>query len=78
MTDEQRLAELQAALLDLLDQKSTPQAIIDTLRQDPRFAEHADYLATFEPRMVAVAQELIAKWGRRDGGNVLKTTPREE
>jgi hypothetical protein len=70
MTDEQRLAELQTALLDLLDRGIPPQAVIDNLRADPRFAEHAEYLATFEPRMVAVAQELIAKWGRRDGGNL--------
>jgi hypothetical protein len=74
MTDEQRLAELQAALLDLLDRKVPPRALIDNLRQDLRFAEHAEYLATFEPRMVAVAQELIAKWGRRDGGNMFQET----
>ena len=45
--------------------------IINRLQRDPQLAEFADYVATFEPRMVEVAIELVAKWGRREGGNLV-------
>ena len=70
MTEDEQLARFQATLLDLLDRGDSPQAIIDTLRSDPRWPGYADYVATFEPRMVAVAVELVAKWGQREGGNL--------
>ena len=70
MPDDERLASFQAALLDLLAQKHPPATIIAQLRSDPQLAEYADYVATFEPRMIEVAIELVAKWGRREGGNL--------
>jgi hypothetical protein len=70
MSDDSSLAHFQTKLLDLLDRVEDPQAIVRELQSDPRIAEYAAYIATFEPRMVEVAVELIAKWGRRDGGNL--------
>jgi hypothetical protein len=62
------LARFQRTLLDLLSQGQAPQNIIAQLQRDPELAEFAAYLASFEPRMVEVAVELVAKWGRREGG----------
>jgi len=70
MPDEATLAHFQAKLLDLLDHGEAPDEIIRQLRSDPQLAEYASYIATFEPRMIEVAVQLIAKWGRRDGGNL--------
>ena len=67
----QELAEFQTALLDLLHQPLATEEILVRLRDDPRFAPYADYIATFEPRMVEVAAELTKKWGNLhdDGTN---------
>jgi len=70
MPDDEHLARFQAALLDLLAQGYPPELIIAQLRSDPQLAAYADYVATFEPRMIEVAIELVAKWGRREGGNL--------
>ena len=70
MADDANLARFQAVLLDLLAQGHPPATIIARLRTDPQLAYYADYVATFEPRMVEVAIELVAKWGRREGGNL--------
>jgi hypothetical protein len=77
MSDDTNLARFQAALLDLLDQGHPPQEIVARLQRDPSLAEYAAYVATFEPRMVAVAIELVAKWGRREGGNLAVFIPTE-
>ncbi len=70
MPDDSNLAHFQATLLDLLDQGLPPAEITATLQNDPLLAEYAGYISTFEPRMVEVAIELVAKWGQRDGGNL--------
>lgn len=61
-------ARFQAALLDALDQGLEPQELIERLLRDPQLAEFAAYICAFEPRMVEVAIQLLAKWGRRDAG----------
>jgi len=68
MPDDPALARFQATLLDLLSKGQQPQSIIDHLRSDRELADFAEYVATFEPRMLEVAIELVAKWGRREGG----------
>ena len=68
MPDDQILARFQATLLDLLSRGLPPEEIVGRLRRDPELAPFADYVATFEPRMVEVAVELVAKWGHREGG----------
>jgi hypothetical protein len=65
---DDQLARLQAALLAALDERLPPQTVIERLQRDPQFADFAAYLGTFEPRMVEVAIQLVAKWGRRDAG----------
>ena len=68
MPDDPTLARFQATLLDLLSRGLPPAEIVDRLRADSELAPYADYVATFEPRMIEVAVELVAKWGRREGG----------
>lgn len=59
------IAEFQSSLLELLDRSERPEDVIRALRADRRFAELSEYIDSFEPRMVEVAQELVSKWGKR-------------
>lgn len=65
MTPDDALADFQAALLDLLAREHSPVEIQRRLREDDAFAAHRDYVLGFEPRMLAVAVELVKKWGKR-------------
>ena len=65
LPDDPQLAHFQATLLDLLSRGLTPQQVIDHLQRDPQLADFQAYIATFEPRMVEVAIELVQKWGRK-------------
>lgn len=65
-TEYSRLAEFQAALLALLAQPLSPAEMLQCLHNEPAFAPYADYIATFEPRMIEVAAELTKKWGRSE------------
>jgi hypothetical protein len=75
MPDDASLAHFQAVLLDLLDRGHAPEQLVAQLQQDPSLAEYVDYISTFEPRMLEVAIELVAKWGRREGGNLAPFPP---
>ena len=68
MADDLLLARFQALLLDALSRAKSADDVLVRLRADPDLAEYADYIATFEPRMIEVAIELTKKWGVRDGG----------
>jgi hypothetical protein len=59
------LAAFQDALLELLAQDLPTEVIRAKLRDDPAFAEFRDYATALEPRMLAVAVELMKKWARR-------------
>jgi hypothetical protein len=61
------LARFQAALVDLLAQDLPADVIQGRLHEDAAFAEFRDYVDGFEPRMLAVAAELVKKWGKRSG-----------
>ena len=65
MASADDLARFQAALLDLLSQDLPADAMRQRLRDDPAFAEFREYVVGFEPRMLAVAAELVKKWGKR-------------
>jgi len=59
------LDTLQQVMLELLATKLPPAEILARLRSDARLAAYRPYLDTFEPRMIEVAQHLVARWGRR-------------
>ena len=65
MASADDLAAFQSALLELLAQELPADVIERRLREDAVFAEFRTYVETFEPRMLAVAAELVKKWGRR-------------
>ena len=64
--DDEELAVFQAALLNLLEQHLAPTEVLRCLRSDPSLAGFHDYIDSFEPRMIEVADALLQKWGRRD------------
>ena len=66
MRNDRQLAQLQEALLEILHATDDPQEALARLREDPRAARHAEWIATFDPRMVKLAGELVRKWARRD------------
>lgn len=59
------LAKFQDALLELLSSGQSEQEIYETLKSDPKFDDYRDYIAEFDPDMVAVACELMGKWAKR-------------
>lgn len=66
MRNDRELAALQEAMLEILHATEDPAAALALLRADPRTAAYRDWLATFEPRMVKLAGELVRKWGRQE------------
>jgi hypothetical protein len=68
MPPDDELARFQAALLELLARDLPAPALQEHLRDDPAFAGFRAYVDTFEPRMLAVAAELVKKWGRQTPG----------
>lgn len=58
------LAKFQDALLELLSSEQPEMTIFETLKTDPRFENYRDYIAEFDPDMVAVACELMGKWAK--------------
>jgi hypothetical protein len=65
MTENSLLAEYQDALLELLSSGLPQDAVLETLKTDPRFERYQDYVNDFDPDMVAVACELMVKWAKR-------------
>jgi hypothetical protein len=63
--DDAALAVFQAALLEALDTSPTPEAAIAALLHREDLAAFHAYVSTFEPRTVAVAMDLVKKWGKR-------------
>ena len=60
---ESVLEEYQEILLNLLDGEMEPRTIIEELKLNPRMQSLHQYIDSLEPEMIAVAKELIKKWG---------------
>jgi hypothetical protein len=65
VTDDEALAAFQEALLEALDTSATPEAAIATLLEQKELSAFHAYVSTFEPRTIAVAMDLVKKWGKR-------------
>jgi len=65
MHEKSHLVDYQDALLELLSSGLSHEAILETLESDPRFECYRQYVTEFDPDMVAVACELMAKWAKR-------------
>ena len=60
-----QIGEFQGALLELLAQDLSLEALQKSLHEEPAFAPFRDYVQGFEPRMLEVAALLVKKWGKR-------------
>jgi hypothetical protein len=65
MSEESQLAKYQDALLSLLSSRLPQAEILKTLETDPRFEDFRQYVAGFDPDMVAVACELMGTWAKK-------------
>lgn len=59
------LSYFQARLLDLLASDLSETEVLEQLKADPELAEFRDYISSWEPRMVNLAQHLTKKWGMK-------------
>jgi hypothetical protein len=59
------LAYFQSELLNRLAEELPPEEIRQRLLADQRLLPFADYIRSFEPKMLDVAVVLVKKWGRR-------------
>lgn len=66
------LAAFQAALLTLLAEDLSAETRSRRLREDAAFAGYREYVEGFEPRMLAVAAELMKKWGKQCKNELVK------
>lgn|GEM_PF-1861611 len=62
---DEELARVQAALLEALHADLPPQEIVARLQSDPALLPYAEWVASFEPRMIETAAVLVKKWARR-------------
>ncbi len=62
---ETEIATFQESLLETLSSQSSPVQILATLQELSAPDVMAEYTATFDPRMVQVAADLVKQWGRR-------------
>lgn len=60
------LSYFQARLLDLLASELSEAEVLEQLKADPELAEFEEYISSWEPRMVNLAQHLTKKWGVKD------------
>lgn len=67
MQEDDSLAAFQAALLELLDERLATDEMLRRLKTDAAFQPFQEYIASFQPRMVEVAAELVKKWSVRRG-----------
>ncbi|MCA9803351.1 MAG: hypothetical protein KC777_15380 [Cyanobacteria bacterium HKST-UBA02] len=64
MEEEDLMKEFQDRLVTLLASEENPETVVLKLLSDQRFESLRDYLAGMDTDMVAVAMELVQKWGR--------------
>jgi hypothetical protein len=62
---ENEIATFQASLLEILSTQSSPLQILMTLQELSTPNAMAEYIATFDPRMIQLAADLVQQWGRR-------------
>jgi hypothetical protein len=70
MSEKSLLTLYQDALLELLSSGLPQDAILETLRTDPRFEYYQDYVREFDPDMVAVACELMGTWAKQKKNSI--------
>ncbi|MGB8700071.1 MAG: hypothetical protein WCD18_11700 [Thermosynechococcaceae cyanobacterium] len=62
---ENEIADFQASLLEILSSESDPVKILTECQGLSTPDAMTKYIATFDPRMVQVAADLVKQWGKR-------------
>ncbi len=62
---EIEIATFQASLLEILSSQTDPAQILTTLQESSKSNAMSEYIATFDPKMVQLAADLVKQWGRR-------------
>jgi hypothetical protein len=62
---ETEIAIFQESLLEILSTQSSPPKILRTLQERLTPNAMAEYIATFDPKMIQLAADLVKQWGRR-------------
>jgi hypothetical protein len=62
--EESEIAAFQASLLEILSTQSDPTQTGQMLEDLSTTDAMTAYIATFDPRMVQVAADLVKQWGR--------------
>jgi hypothetical protein len=60
------LDDFQAALLTAIDEGGTPDAVMARAQHAAPDALTAEWIASWDPRLVALATELVHTWALRD------------
>jgi hypothetical protein len=63
---ETEIATFQESLLEILSSQAHPAQILITLEASSGPDVMSEYIATFDPRMIQLAADLVKQWGRRD------------
>ena len=64
MIDDNALDEVQAAVTALFARRLSAVETAHTLATDPAFANHRDWVRSFQPALVDAASMLVAHWAR--------------
>jgi hypothetical protein len=76
---ETEIATFQESLLEILSAQSSPSQILMTLQELSTPNAMAEYTATFDPRMIQLAADLVKQWGKRySDRNVCEDSPIDE
>jgi hypothetical protein len=62
---EIEIETFQASLLEILSSQTDPAQILTTLQESSKSNAMSECIATFDPRMVQLAADLVKQWGRR-------------
>jgi hypothetical protein len=62
---ETEIATFQESLLEILSTQSSLSQILTTLQELSTPNEIAEYIETFDPRMIQLAADLVKQWGKR-------------
>jgi hypothetical protein len=62
---EIEIETFQASLLEILSSQTDPAQVLTTLQESSKSNAMSEYIATFDPRMVQLAANLVKQWGRR-------------
>ncbi len=68
MSELDSIARFQEAMFEILDLELSPEEALQRLCSDPRTVCYSELMQSWDLHMIAVAQQLLKKWGVRGEG----------